>query len=355
MIQLDASHFAAMNVFDVSDPKELGANSSVTRRFPRELAVHRYRLRELSLLSEHFDAPISRMATRTIGDLTISYVQERFGMEADIQGDGLDRFCFNTMLSGRMAFISNKPEVVAADRLGLVYRGLPGTQFITSDDNSRLNLWLDAAKLEFALASRLDDDLRRSLQFCQTIHWDVGIAASLQAQLGFLVRELGRPDGVASNPVALASYSDMVTQLVLSGIPHNYSEQLTRRRAGAVPTTIYRADEFMRAHAPTPLRLAEIASAAGCSVRALSQAYRDFRGTTPLAALHAIRLDHVRAELRLTHGQHSTAAIARRYGFTNPARFAAAYQRRFGENPAHTARFARRSDLLDSGDGSCAA
>jgi AraC-like DNA-binding protein len=344
-----------MNVFDVFDPKELGADSIVTRRFPREQTVHRYRLRDLSLLSEHFDAPISRMATRTVGDLTISYVQERFGTEADIQGVGLDRFCFNTMLSGRMAIVSAKPEVVAADRLGLIYRGLSGTQFVTSDDNSRLNLWLDAAKLEFALASRLDDNLRRSLQFCSNIHWGVGIAASLQAQLGYFVQELARPAGIASSPVAVASYSDLLTELVLTGIPHNYTNQLTCQRSRAVPTPIHRAEDFMRAHAATPLRLAEVASAAGCSVRALSQAYRKSRGVTPIAALHAIRLDHVRAELRLTDGPHSTAAIARRYGFTNPARFAAAYQRRFGENPVQTAKVASRSNLLERRDGNCAA
>ena len=327
-----------MRVFDVYDPNELGAESSVTRRFPRDKTVHQYRLREPSLLRQRFDTPISRMATSTIGDLGISYVEDRFGTEAGIGGDGVNRFCFNIMLSGAMTFASNGPEIVAADRIGLVYRGLPGTRLLTSDANRRLNLWLDGAKLESALAARLDDHLRHALRFCPTVDWAVGIAASLQAQIGYIVRELARPDGIASNPVARASLGDLLRQMVLSAVPHNYSDRLSDPRRGAVPTYVYRAEDFMRAHAATALRLEEIALAAGCSVRALSQAYRTFRGITPLAALHAIRLDHVRAELQRSGGEVSTSVIARRYGFTNPARFAAAYRERFRETLAQTAR-----------------
>jgi transcriptional regulator GlxA family with amidase domain len=66
--------------------------------------------------------------------------------------------------------------------------------------------------------------------------------------------------------------------------------------------------------------------------------FRRFRDTTPLAALHAIRLEQVRAELSHSAERASVAEIARSYGFTNAGRFAAAYRRRFGEPPAETAR-----------------
>jgi transcriptional regulator GlxA family with amidase domain len=69
-------------------------------------------------------------------------------------------------------------------------------------------------------------------------------------------------------------------------------------------------------------------------VRNLNGVFRRFRSTTPLAALRAIRLDAVRNALQDPGTGASTAAIARRYGFTNPARFATAYRRRFGEAPS---------------------
>jgi transcriptional regulator GlxA family with amidase domain len=92
----------------------------------------------------------------------------------------------------------------------------------------------------------------------------------------------------------------------------------------------------MRANAAAPIRMEQVANAAGCGVRTLGAVFRQFGGTTPLAALHAIRLDKVRAELDGRGADASIAEIARRYGFTNAGRFNAAYRRRFREAPAET-------------------
>jgi transcriptional regulator GlxA family with amidase domain len=51
----------------------------------------------------------------------------------------------------------------------------------------------------------------------------------------------------------------------------------------------------MRANADAPLRTDHVTDAAGCSVRALGAVFRRFRDTTPLAALHVIRLDRVQS------------------------------------------------------------
>jgi transcriptional regulator GlxA family with amidase domain len=129
--------------------------------------------------------------------------------------------------------------------------------------------------------------------------------------------------------------------LVLRGIPHNYLERLGSGRFGAVPAYVRRADDFMRANAAAPIRMEQVAAAAGCSVRTLDAVYRRFRDTTPLAALHAIRLEQVSAELNHSVTGASIREVSRRFGFTNPGRFAAAYRRRFGEGPAEAAK--RRS------------
>jgi transcriptional regulator GlxA family with amidase domain len=137
---------------------------------------------------------------------------------------------------------------------------------------------------------------------------------------------------VADNPVALASLTDLVVSLVLRGIPHNYLERLKRGRFGAVPAYVRRAEEFMRANAAVPIRMDHVAAAAGCSVRTLDAVFRQFRDTTPLAALHAIRLEQVRAVLNQNVAGTSTGEISRRYGFAKPGRFAAAYRRRLASH-----------------------
>ena len=63
---------------------------------------------------------------------------------------------------------------------------------------------------------------------------------------------------------------------------------------------------------------------------------------TPLAALHACRLEQVHAELSRSAADAPIGAIARRYGFTNASRFTVAFRRRFGEAPLDVVRRASR-------------
>ena len=97
------------------------------------------------------------------------------------------------------------------------------------------------------------------------------------------------------------------------------------------------------------IRMEDVAAAAGCSVRTLGAVFRQFRDTTPLDALHAIRLEHVHAELKHAATGGSVAEVARRYGFTNPGRFRTAYRRRFGETPTETAKHGSHSCSSSTG------
>ena len=273
--------------------------------------------------------------------MMIAHGGDRFATQVDIGGEGLDAYCFTAMVRGQATLIQHGRETTASGVNGLVFRATPGTQILTSDVNARENLWIEASALERALEGMLDNRLRERLAFKPGIDWTSGLAASLKGQIDFLMGEMKRRDGVADNPVALASLIDLVMSLVLRGIPHNYLERLGSGRFGAVPAYVRRAEDFMRANAAVPIRMEQVAAAAGCSVRTLDAVFRRFRDTTPLAALHAIRLEQVRAELSHSAKSASVGEISRCYGFTNAGRFAAAYRRRFGESPVETAR--RRS------------
>jgi AraC-like DNA-binding protein len=74
----------------------------------------------------------------------------------------------------------------------------------------------------------------------------------------------------------------------------------------------------------------------------LGAVFQRFRGRTPLAALHAIRLQQVHAELSRGSIDAPIGAVARRYGFTNASRFAVAFRRRFGKTPLDVVRRASR-------------
>jgi transcriptional regulator GlxA family with amidase domain len=103
---------------------------------------------------------------------------------------------------------------------------------------------------------------------------------------------------------------------------------------------VRRAAAFIDAHAGRPVTATEIAAAAGVTARALQYAFRRHYDTTPTGYLRRVRLE--RAQRQLLTADPATGAtvaeIAHRWGWANPANFAAAYQKQYGVSPSHTLR-----------------
>lgn len=321
---------------DIMEVRDTGDVTDSSRMF-------HYSLLDRSLIRQTFTAPIARYSTRHLGDMNITLGTQLFGTAIDIGGPGLDRYYFSVVTEGQMALVANGVETVAAGNTGLVLRARPGTRARTSNRTGRINWWIDAATLEATLERMLGHRLRGPLEFRPGIDWTKGSGGSLRGQIEYLMREVSRKDGLADNAIALASFSDVMAKTVLTGLPHSFLDRLNGANDGAVPAYLRRAEEFMRAHAQTPIRMKDVAAAARCSERTLTLVFQRFRETTPLAALQAIRLEYVRDALRSTRGDVATSHVARQFGFTNAGRFSAAYRIRFGETPAETAGRAPRS------------
>ena len=311
-------------------------------RFTRNLAafngVVSYRVRNPAASRRSLDGVLSLRGIRRDGSLTSVYLADRCAAEADIVGDGLSNlYCLIAMRSGALEMVSGPSgTAVASGTKGMILRGLPDTRFVASDNTARLTLWIDAARLERALAARLGEPARRKLVFSPGVDWSAGPAMAVWRMMVHLVDELRDPRGLVSEPVALETFTELLLQSVLNRVHHNYSGRLDRPAAAAIPVHLRRAEAFMNAFADRPITLADVAAAAGCSLGTLQAAFRRFRDTTPLSALHNIRLQRVRETLLIANWDESTRAIARRFGFTNPSRFIAAYGRRFGERPSET-------------------
>lgn len=111
--------------------------------------------------------------------------------------------------------------------------------------------------------------------------------------------------------------------------------------------SVRRAAEFIDAHADQPVTLDGIAAAAGTTARALQYAFRRHSGTTPMGYLRWVRMG--RAHLELSDAEPGSgitvAAVARRWGWPSQARFAATYERRYGQPPSRTLRAGPASPL----------
>ncbi|WP_372623941.1 AraC family transcriptional regulator [Falsiroseomonas sp.] len=330
------------NVVHASDPAELDSRSRVSDRLPGSSRNYRYHLRDRALWRMRFDSPIFSVAIRSAGPILASHGESRFATEVSMEGDESDVFGFTTPLRGDMTLIQRGNPTTATSSRGLAYRLGRDTRLVTSDDSVRTNVFLKVTAVQEALEHMLDKRLHKPLEFRPSLDWSCGLAASLKFQLDFVIREFERPDGIAGNAVALASMTDLLMALILRGAPHNYADQLELGPSPAVPAYVQRAEEFMRVHCASPIRLSDVAAAAGCSVRTLGSVFQRFRGRTPLAALHAFRLEQVHAELSSGASGAPIGVVARRYGFTNASRFVAAFRRRFAESPLDVVRRASR-------------
>lgn len=334
----------ALTLFDVSVTSDCGlldGTARVVERVARPRTIYAYQVQDRALWRTTFPRPIFTLATRSAGELVAGHATNRFATQVMFDGEPSALVCFTMVQQGRMALLDRKGETNGTAGCGLLFRPGPAARLLMGDDTARTNIFLDAAALEAALVRILERPLPRPLAFRPDVDWSAGTAASLKRQLDFLVHEFHRPDGIASNALALASVTDLLISLTLTATSHNYSDQIIAARAACrgtavVPAYVRRAEDFMTSFCTQPIRMAEIAAAAGCSVRTLGAAFRSFRDTTPLQSLHAIRLEQARAALGREEAGASVAQVARRFGFTNPGRFTAAYRRRFGLAPSET-------------------
>jgi len=112
-----------------------------------------------------------------------------------------------------------------------------------------------------------------------------------------------------------------------------------RDRSDASPATLRRAIAFIDEHAHDDIAGAEIAAAAGVTIRAVQLAFRRHLDTTPLGYLRRVRLDYAHRQLAAADPRHeSVTAVAYRWGFANSSRFAAYYRQTYGVLPSHTLR-----------------
>jgi transcriptional regulator GlxA family with amidase domain len=95
----------------------------------------------------------------------------------------------------------------------------------------------------------------------------------------------------------------------------------------------------MEAEPHLALTLASLAGRCRISSRALHQGFVSHMGISPMAYLRQVRLRRAHQELLASKPSVATvASIAKRWGYSNPGRFAAVHAARYGESPADTLR-----------------
>lgn len=135
---------------------------------------------------------------------------------------------------------------------------------------------------------------------------------------------------------------DGLSTLLLSGLAHSRSAAFARPEPEGGPRAVQRAMQFIDAAYGRPFSAADVAEAAGVSLRALQDAFRKARDESLWQAVQGVRLEKLRAHLMGADETTSVADAVFAAGLGHLGRAAAAYQARFGENPSQTLRRVQR-------------
>ena len=288
----------------------------------------------------------SVLSIANIGGLRASRITGNGATQTTLRSPGGDGFGLSIIARGTNQLVlpgTNEP-VTATATTGLIYGVHPGIRLLGSDLQSRLFIRLPAALLRQKLEALLDGQRVESIAFQPTFDQTRGAGATIRRMSDFLFAEVEHSDSLLMNEIAIRSFEENLALCILLGLPHNYTERLGQQKAAAAPGTVSRAEAFMRANAGTPLTIAEIAEAAGCSVRALQIAFHRFRGTTPMHVLQEARLEQARTKMLRAGRTESLARIAAEHGFSSPTRFAQSFRRKYGVYPSQMLR--ERRDTL---------
>lgn len=173
---------------------------------------------------------------------------------------------------------------------------------------------------------------------------------SLRSLCRWTARELDQPErGLLDSTNVVANLEGTLLTLFLDCLtrpamaPKRVLEEVLEE---VLEAKVARVEEWIDAHPGEAIRVDDLAQVASSSVRALENAFKRFRGCTPMEAVLRRRLVRARRVLQTAAPGTTVTSVATEHGFFHLGRFAVRYREAFGEPPSATLR-----TLCPEGDG----
>jgi len=246
----------------------------------------------------------------------------RYGSEVEIVAPALDCYMAQLTLDGEVAFRTDRFEIALK----------PGTLFVMNPGLGYRKIWSrDAHQLMIKIPrQRLHAHAARAIRFAPVASQrDEG--DGLVGLIAHLCRDLANARGLTMQAGLRREMEDLLLSALVATQRCEADDE--------APVYLRRAEEHIRAHPRRSVGLDELVAIAGVGERTLQQAFRRYRGCSPLELSRDIRLDAARAALISGEGHVTDVALG--FGFAHFGRFAKAYAERFGEKPSETVKRAR--------------
>jgi AraC-like DNA-binding protein len=269
----------------------------------------------------------------------IVYAAHSSGFKATATHD-ISRVCIIFMLAGAAEVYDRRSRQtlnISANQVAVI-RSLPGTQLHLKPLSSWLVLQIQEARLQHHFEEFTGQPYTRKFMLAPTSFRD-GDVQSLYQTLREAEMDL-KTALPAERSILARAYKALVLAKLFVTVPHNLTRALDHQKLKDAPRQVLNAEAFMRASLHKPIRLKDLAKAAGCSSRALQRMFHKYRGATPMAILCGYRL--AAAQGVIEQGLiESITDLAMDFQFSSLGRFSALYRRAYGANPSTDLRNAR--------------
>lgn len=275
----------------------------------------------------------------SIGRLTLCH--NRFAPDLIVEKQDIrDAIAFNFTLAGCMQVTTGKNGDVALPAGRGIFLPMDKSVKAVLSGYDCLSLLVPRSAIHEGLELLIGKTAIAPIDFGLVLDSQGGAGNLIRRAIELAARQFDEAHSLLDHPAVTARLEEFIIHALLYGQPHNYGEAITDQRPTATPKQVRRAEAYIHAHAGEAIRLAQIAGAAGCSIRALQVAFRTFRDTTPMAMLRQIRLARAHAELSQAGPDAMTVTeVAIKFGFSNAHRFVRDYRTLFGQSPSETLRF----------------
>lgn len=333
-----AAYSAAMTVPDLIDASNrLGQMPGLRSRHIAEAVAAisaRYRPHSLSMQKEEASLDFRHHAVAGEG---ASLNLLRYGPDITVDAGVFDTFyMLEFPLSGGVDALFGRRRVSSCRGRGLVLS--PGS-YVRSNwhaDTSQVMLRLERGLVESAYQRFTGEPLRRTPIFAPEIDLDMPAGRRIVRLIGLMVAEqMETASSAKATPLPLPLVN-AVLETVFEHVPCTVEEPAAAIAAGPLPHYVRRFKAMLDEPDMLCLTVEALCTGLGVTQRTLSTGMRRFTGLSPHGYLTMRRMEHAR--MLLERSDLPVADIAARVGYANAGRFAAAFRRYFGTNPARFGR-----------------
>ena len=277
----------------------------------------------------------------TLGPITLGWLSFDTDIRVDAEPQA-DAYQVNLVSAGQLRAYCGSDHMVATSTRGMIFRpdrpaGFAGWR----TPGQMLAIKIERHALEDELRQLLHRPVTGPIAFELALDLSRRAAADWNRMVCILATGLFDPQSLFRQPIMTVPLVHAVLSGLLLSADHDLRAQLDAPARRIGPTSVRRADEYIEQHAHEPLTVAQVASSAGVSIRALQQGFKRSLGATPYQIIQHTRLERAHHDLvNASTDEATVASIGAKWGFPHAGRFAALYHARYNTYPSTTLRCA---------------